>query len=464
MSHPSLRRLRVLAAASLVVAALPATASASPYGQEEFYEADYSCKFPLLPAESVALTSSSTYWQAIPTGSRYPGGAEFTGALTQIGTQLRQARAATATFNGSWRWRITSPSGKTSVEDVALAPKTFSLETSPVLSIGAPAPAPQRVFDEQGEWSFELETLSYAVDAKTVTGDPVDLSPQDEGTTGTLACSGPGLGVAGTRVIWSNAPKKPVVDRVETTPTSATLILANVGGNSVESYRVLDVDRNRDLAQVNGPTQQIALSGLTPNTTYNVRVSAYALWETSPLSDVVTFTTPSSDRPVELSASGTVTLRSPLSGSAAIRGGLSGKVDAGGGFTGAATFAPATATFKAFGGLIPVRATLGFTPSGDATGTEVGSSFTLATKQDIAIKNATFAGVKVSVGTCHTATPPTITLKSTGSADLTAGGAASGTFTLGRLTGCSTLGSLVGTNGGATTLSVKFQPVPASAS
>jgi hypothetical protein len=125
---------------------------------------------------------------------------------------------------------------------------------------------------------------------------------------------------------------------------------------------------------------------------------------------------------------------------------------------------PTRGTLRAYK-LLPVQATFRFASAAPATGTLVGDTLALTTKQSIRLTNVSVFGINLVSGTCQTGAPATIALRSTaGAFSPSAGGSAVSTFTIPSFTNCGPLGNLVTglTAGSGNALSLKFTPKTAA--
>ncbi len=115
----------------------------------------------------------------------------------------------------------------------------------------------------------------------------------------------------------------------------------------------------------------------------------------------------------------------------------------GGSAQGKTVLQPTTAKLRALN-VVPITASLRFTEVGSTRATFQPGQLSLTTSQLIRITNAKAFGVSLVSGTCVTATPATIPLKSAaGGFNATIGGTLLGTFTIPAFKSCGALTSLV---------------------
>ncbi len=469
------QRLRApLALAALAAGAVATTASpalASEYGASRpIAPTEFSCTVPTAGAQLTTFTGSYMFWAGGDTSRPVHSNSKtfLEGTPPQLVEAARAAGATQVEVTGSWTWKITTPSGATSSQPAGITAGTYAVDTWTGKISAVAAPPSIALPLEAGTYSWGLEGLSYVVRATDAAGAPVDLSNGTDGdadpATTTIPCAGSIATAGGTSV--DLAAVKPVIDRVETTPTSATIYFKPEVGSSRWLYIVFDGNTQVANQVGNGP---ITISGLTPGSMHVFTAVASTVSYGSPTSDPVTVRLPMPTPPVRLNGAGNLNIKGSLVGRATSQVVVNGTLNpATGTLDGTTAIAPAFGTMTALG-VLPIKVALGFTPVGATTGTSPAEGgFTVTTTQDIAIKSASFLGIRIATGTCHTATPPAITLTSSSAgASFRAGGTASGQFNLGKLTGCSSFGSIIGTNGGRGTLSTKFfaltqLPIPPS--
>ncbi|MDQ8044654.1 MAG: hypothetical protein AAGC46_08410 [Solirubrobacteraceae bacterium] len=257
----------------------------------------------------------------------------------------------------------------------------------------------------------------------------------------------------------------PAVSFVSATDTTVTVRISS-GAWGIE------VSLDGKYVSSANPNGEYTFKGLQPETTYAVTAKAfYGIYgedgispASAPLSVTTTSAIPATPTPTPVPVSAALAGSTSLS----LRGGWFSGVGTGpasatgtiegstGVFGGTVSVGPVSATILLLG-TIPLKATLAFTPAGAATSTSDATSTSLKTSQDVAFKRVTFGGVSLAGAGCHTAAPVAISLK--GAPTLfTLGGIASGSVSLGRLTGCSTFGTLTANNAGLSTLSLSLTP------
>lgn len=460
----------VLVGAALGLLAPPALASVTPpTPKQQASSIAWTCAVPLSEPTDLPQVASpaslSTYsgWGA---GTAFPVRASFTDSLPGLGRVLAAADAASTTLGGTWTWRTANGTQ----ESTAPVPVTGRLTTSvDALDQRVEAAAgPPAGVAKIGVTTFDLVGLTYAVQATTSTGQPADFSFVDDGdgdpSTLTISCSGPQTRLGTLDAVADQRPAPPTFGPITVTDRSATFA-------ATTGYLALSLD-GRNVPFTRGPDGKVTIDGLTPATTYRLTgIVASVVDGISDPSAPVTFTTrPGPTQALQLAGPGNLNVQGSLTGNTATQGRIAGALTTSTG-TGTGTFAGETEIGSAVGsttalGFIPIRATFAFSQISAATGVaSADGGFSVTTTQDIALKVATVLGVRIATGSCHTATPPSITLKSTTpGATFFSGGTVFGQFTLGRLTGCSSFGSIFGSNGGRGALSLKLAPPAPTAS
>lgn len=253
----------------------------------------------------------------------------------------------------------------------------------------------------------------------------------------------------------------PLVTFVSATDTSVTVRVDASSGANGGSHVFVRVDGK---GVKDGNPGQFTLTGLQPGTSYAIDAQAlygfYGESGVSPYSTPITVNTLAAPAQLSFVGGTSLSLRGGWftgvgSGTSAVSGTVNGTTGA---FDGTIAIGQIPATITLLGAF-PFKATLAFTPVGPATGTSDPTATTLTTSQDVAFKRVTFSGVSVAGTACHTAAPVTLVLKGQASL-LTTGGIASGPATLGRLTGCSTFGTLTANNAGLATVALNIAPAP----
>lgn len=455
----------VLAATAITgIGASAASASVIPMPFPVMVQLPFSCPIPgslvEIPPRTNALARSQSWSNYL--GSTFPDGAIGYGTVDGIDSALAAAGVTAATYTGTWRWHA-EPFEAPAVDVDAPFSGQFDVAVGETATRQLPfAVAAPAVAVRVGTNTTSVDALSYVFRGTTSTGETADLGsfPDGDGdpTALTVTCSGPRTRISTVQRAPTPPWPGPSITVVSTTATSATIRFDSGSGTDSIAVR-LDDGAER---VISGSSGTVTFDGLTPNASHTVSAIARRVEDTPSLLSTKVFSTASASVPASLNGSSKFAVTGSLVGNAASQALVRGDLDAAtGAFSGTTTIEPATGNTTALG-LFGIRATFGFTEAGATTGTSsAANGFSLTTTQDVALKKATFLGLTVATGTCHTATPAAITLKSTTpGATLTTGGGATGTFQLGKLTGCSTFGSLFGTNGGRATLQVQLAPYP----
>lgn len=469
--HRALGLGTLLATAAAGIGASPSSASVVPISTAVTTPVTRTCQAPLAePATPTAFGVYFVSWRNFRGGGSFREGAMLDTTIPGLQAALDRAGAVDATVDGTWRWHVkpSSPVGDAGfVDDVPLSSSRLRTAGGPVASSWrAIVPPPAGTAAEGADYTFSADALTYVVRGTDLAGQPADFGFVDDGdgdpTALTIPCTGARTEV-GTLSVYM-PPAGPYIGPISATDTTATVSIS--GGPYLEIYLDGRAARFEQVPGTPGGDPSYRLSGLTPNTTYQLSARTMdIMYGASRVSGPVEFTTlPAVQRPVAVGGPALLTLRNPrLTGSATGATSVTGELNpTTGAFSGSVALSPATASLKAYG-WIPVKARLVFTAAGAATGTVEGDALTLNTTQDIAIKNTTFLGLKIDSGTCHTEVAPAITLRGP-AASLAGGGTMTAAFVLGRIVGCGTYGSLTGTNGGSASLRTTLAPTPIPAS
>ena len=470
---PRFRLRRAFGLGSLlatVVACVGASpALASPEINSGTFPIAFVCQSPLTdPGPQPGLLVTQYSYRAWPAAGGFPTSGVFKASLPDLTELLDALQVADASVEGTWRWHVTGPDGANYTEDAPIAASSIRQAGGPVAPTTSGTARPPVGELSVGSYALSLDALTLRVRGTDSSGNPVDFdfgtADGSNATPLTITCTGARAGIANIETVAPTQP--PAFGPITVTDTSATVQF--VGGYG--TFRVnfsLDGQpvKSVDLPNPGNPQGTVTLEGLSPNTTYTLTASgiAYNTGQSKPSAPKQFTTLSPAKQSVALSGPAALALRSPqLAGTATGTSTVSGELTpATGAFNGLVSLGPATASLKAFGAF-PVKARLTFKGVGASTGTVGSGGASLRTTQDVAISGVTLAGLSIATGTCHTAVPPTFTLSGP-AATLTAGGTATASFTLGRLTGCSTFGSFFGTTGGTAALSVRLAPTPAPA-
>ncbi len=471
MSHLHLRRRGSVALVALA-AATPlgtAPASASPYFKEIETPVTFTCSIPgvktFVPIELPTKVTTNKWIIPFGPGQRWPGETRFSATTTQVTPLLGILKGVTElSATGSWRWETTAPDGSVASEEVSVVnlPPTIGAELT------GNVPSPEAVLTLAGTYSFAVSRLTLVFRGKTAAGEEVRLGTADDadGDPATIAvtCSRWPVAVGSTRVVPIDAPSKPGTPTLTSSTDNSLTIdwTASTDNSAVAGY---DVFKNgTKVATVTGTSA--TLTGLTPSTTYAIKVEAFddntpPLRAVGDTASLMTSATPPSK--VKYALAGSTTLKTLVTGSLPLRGSIDGSLAvATGVFTADLTLNDTSGRLVA-NGYLPLTAKLGFSPSGKTTGTLLGGVLSTNSKVRIKVKEARlFGAIPVVTGnTCQTKQLSDLNLKSTQPGfDPAVGGPLAGTYEISDLNGCGALNGLVSplTAGGGNTINLNLTP------
>lgn len=459
-SRARLARRGVVAAG--LVAALggslgSATASAVPVS----LTLNYTCNFPLLKPEPLALKISSDIPDRLAIGTTSKPFAIQASAAVSSGAAFGLRAVDTASIEGTAVAAavVTLPDSQLPVDVDTTIEKT-TLPATGGFTTNATGSTPPLKFAKAGDVAIDVGDLVLTLTPRMADGQKTGL---DEFETECFLVPGQNTRLANIKI--GDGGTTP--DTTAPTAPSALSAIPNSSGTalswapSTDAVGVTGYDVYQDGTKVQTVTGTSAtVNGLDASKTYKFKVQARdAANNLSPFSQEIDVKPTGPVGGSGYNLAGTARIKTLTTGTVPLSGSFDAAIQQGA-FSGTLALNPVKARLVALG-FIPVTASLQFVTNGPTTGTLSGTELNTTSKIRTKLPQVSLFGTIPLAGgtTCQTRSISTVNLKSTAFTPA-AGGTLAGTFAISDLSGCGILNGIVSplTAGGGNTLSLKSTP------